>query len=72
MYWAGYAHRRLGRELSAGLVLERAKVELESGGDFLQRDLRAPEHLRASQDRHFNAMCYRAIVLNYDALIEFA
>ena len=70
MYWAGYAHRRLGRELSAGLVLERAKVELESGGDFLQRALRARTSPRFS-GRHFNAMCYRAIVLNYDALIEF-
>lgn len=69
-YWEGYAHSRLGKELMAGLVLERARTELEAAKDLLGRALRAPEHLRAAPERQVNAMCYRAIVLNFDALIE--
>ena len=69
-YWAGYAHSRLGRELSGGMLLERARTELELAKDLLQGALRPPENLRASQDRQLNATCYRAIALNYDALIE--
>jgi tetratricopeptide (TPR) repeat protein len=48
LYWAGYAHSKLGRELSSGLVLEKARTELEAAKDFLQRALRPPEHLRAA------------------------
>jgi hypothetical protein len=69
-YWAGYARSRLGRELLGGLVLERARKELEGAQDLLQRGLRLPENLRTAQERQLNAMCYRAIVMNYDALIE--
>jgi tetratricopeptide (TPR) repeat protein len=69
-YWAGYAHSRLGRELMGGLLLERARGELEAARDLLEQALRSPENLRASQERHLNALCYRAIVLNYDALVE--
>lgn len=69
-YWAGYAHSRLGRELSAGLVLEKARTELEAAANLLERALRPPETLHSSYERQLNAMCYRAIALNLDALIE--
>ena len=53
-----------------GLLLERARTELESARNLLDTALRSPEDLRASQERQVNALCYRAIVLNYDALLD--
>jgi hypothetical protein len=72
MYWAGYAHSRLGKELLGGLLLERARTELETASDLLRDALRPPESLKASQERQLNSMCYRAIVITYDSLAELA
>jgi hypothetical protein len=72
MYWEGYAHSRLGKELLGGLILERARTELELASSLLQSALRPPENLTGSQERQLNSMCYQAVVINYDSLAELA
>jgi len=72
LYWAGHAHYRLGKELSSGLLAERARTELESAAELLQRALRPPEHLQTAEERRLNSVSYRSLTLAYDALIEIA
>lgn len=67
LYFAGYAKSRLGRELIAGLYLDKAKKELETAVQLLKEALKAPEELEQGQ-RALNADIYRALVLAFEQL----
>jgi tetratricopeptide (TPR) repeat protein len=66
-FLAGAARSRLGRELAARFLHDRADKELRAGRALLEHALKDPQLLEVGEP-YLNADIYRAIVLNCESL----
>lgn len=70
LYWAGYSRSKLGRELLGGLVLERARAELEAASSYLEKLINFLNKPMTPREREISATAFRAVVLNLESLAE--